>query len=298
MFKEYALDPALLTNWKDFRYFTEKMGAEQGRLISRYPKRWKRLVYDGLDESIGELERKRIEEALRNINDKLLSRSGDWSNETGWLENAENEHKRTAFSAILSINNPRNHPHVLVGDETYDGVDAWNAITQLEVEREPEAMAKAIAPLLRYSRELIFVDPYFSPDNARYRSVLTAFLNAAKDNATGPLRIRFIRKSKGSSEWFTNECMSRLPRLIPKNLRLEVFTFDERVNGEKLHDRFILTDRWGVQFSVGLDAGSSGQTTLITLLSENIWRSTYGKYGSECPAFDVIGVPVIVQGSA
>jgi hypothetical protein len=215
MFKEYALDPALLKNWKDFRYFTEKMGAAQGRLISRYPKRWKRLVYDGLDESVGELERKRIEEALSHIDDKLLARGGDWSNGIGWLENAENEHKRTAFAAILSVGNPRNNPNVLVGDETYDGVDAWSAITQLEVEREPEAMAKAIAPLLRYSRELIFVDPHFSPDNARYRSALASFLTVAKDNATAQLKIRFIRKGKGSAEWFTNACTARLPRHIP-----------------------------------------------------------------------------------
>jgi hypothetical protein len=50
MFYEYALKPSLLNNWKDFRYFTEKFGIAQGRLISRYPKRWKRMVYESLCE--------------------------------------------------------------------------------------------------------------------------------------------------------------------------------------------------------------------------------------------------------
>jgi hypothetical protein len=44
------LKPSLLNNWKDFRYFTEKFGIAQGRLISRYPKRWKRMVYESLCE--------------------------------------------------------------------------------------------------------------------------------------------------------------------------------------------------------------------------------------------------------
>jgi hypothetical protein len=63
MLHEYALEPALLDNWKDFRYFTEKFCVSRGRMIARYPKRWKRLVYESLS-NCGEIERKRIEEGL------------------------------------------------------------------------------------------------------------------------------------------------------------------------------------------------------------------------------------------
>ena len=50
MIYEYALEPRLLNNWKDFRYFTEKFSFYEGRLISRFPKRWKRDVYALLSE--------------------------------------------------------------------------------------------------------------------------------------------------------------------------------------------------------------------------------------------------------
>ena len=40
MLFEYAVEPVLLNNWPSFRYFYEKFGVPQGRLISRYPKHW------------------------------------------------------------------------------------------------------------------------------------------------------------------------------------------------------------------------------------------------------------------
>lgn len=44
MLAEYAIDPELFNNWRDFRFFASQFGAAQGRLISRFPKKWKGLV--------------------------------------------------------------------------------------------------------------------------------------------------------------------------------------------------------------------------------------------------------------
>jgi hypothetical protein len=74
MIHEYAVDPALLNNWERFRYLTEKFGVCRGRLISRFPKRWKAMVYDGLS-SVGEIERKKIEIYLQRIDEKMLARA-------------------------------------------------------------------------------------------------------------------------------------------------------------------------------------------------------------------------------
>jgi hypothetical protein len=102
MFFEYALDPALLTNWKDCRYFVEKFGWPHGRLISRYPKKWKRLVYEALS-GCGEVEIKRIVERLKQIDDRLVKRpNSEYDGNKSWLENAVDEHGRLAFRAIIS----------------------------------------------------------------------------------------------------------------------------------------------------------------------------------------------------
>ncbi len=47
MFKEYAVEPeAIAASWETCRYLVELFGFHQGRLISRFPKTWKRLAIE------------------------------------------------------------------------------------------------------------------------------------------------------------------------------------------------------------------------------------------------------------
>src|SRR5215475_2003038 len=101
MIYEYALEPSLLSNWKDFRYFTEKFGVARGRLISRYPRRWKKMVYESL-AACGEIERKQIEERLLRLDDRIMKRQASWNPQLDWLTNAEIEHLQRPFHAILA----------------------------------------------------------------------------------------------------------------------------------------------------------------------------------------------------
>src|SRR5580704_17128301 len=106
MLFEYALDPTLLNNWLSFRYFYESFGVPAGRLISRYPSYWRRLVYQSL-EGCGEIERKRIEELLIHVKDRMVNSNRTYSNDKDWLLNAEISHKEREFRAIIASKNPR-----------------------------------------------------------------------------------------------------------------------------------------------------------------------------------------------
>lgn len=77
MLYEYAVEPELLNTWERFRYFIEKSGVSQGRFISRYPKAWKRMVYQSL-AGCSVMEKKRIEGRLRQIDARLLRRQGTY----------------------------------------------------------------------------------------------------------------------------------------------------------------------------------------------------------------------------
>jgi hypothetical protein len=47
MFKEFAVDPgAIVRSDRDLVYVLEKFGMHQGRTISEFPARWKRLAYE------------------------------------------------------------------------------------------------------------------------------------------------------------------------------------------------------------------------------------------------------------
>jgi hypothetical protein len=162
MLYEYALEPALLSNWKDFRYFVEKFGVTKGRLISCYPKRWKKLVYESL-ANCGEIERKRIEDRLQTLDDRMLKRQHEWNSQQDWLTNAEAEHVRRPFYAIVAKTNPHKQEYILEGESISEEHPFWAAPKSPPVLRIAQEMATRVAPLLRISEEILFVDPHFGP---------------------------------------------------------------------------------------------------------------------------------------
>jgi hypothetical protein len=285
MIKEFALEPTLLSTWKDFRYYYDSVGMSKGRLISRYPKNWKRLVYETLGDC-GDVERKRIEERLIHIDRKLLPRDNSWDAGKTWVANAQEEHQIRPFDGIICGEKLCGHDAIICNENLDECDGLWKAETQIDVERVASLMALRVRVLLQNCRELIFVDPHFSPVERRYLKTLGAFLDIAAQARNPPGRIEYYVGDKWANSEFESVCAQRLPQCVPTGLVIVVVSLSEKPCGEKLHDRFILTDRGGVQFSVGLDEGQRGQTTKIAPLSEESWESTRERYLSDCPAFE------------
>lgn len=175
MFYEYALEPALLSNWASFRYFTEKFGWAHGRLIVEHPKKWRKMVYECL-ECHGR-EKLRIVEKMRSISDRTIRRrDASYDPATDWLGNALSEHARQPFFAILASENPGQAADVILGD---DADEANLAAPTGIVCRRPKDLAGAISLLVRTARRVVLADPYFAPDKARFRAVLEAIVDAA-----------------------------------------------------------------------------------------------------------------------
>lgn len=296
MLHEYALDPGLITNWKDFRYFVENFGISKGRLISRYPKHWKRLVYESLN-GCGDVERKRIVEALTRIDIKLLARSNQWDETLDWLLNTEAEHLRNPFHAIIARANPNKNTAILIGDTIDDNTPLWKSETQEDIDRNASTMAACIATLLRSCRELIFVDPHFGPENSRHRRPLLAFLETAlKDRTTPLIRVEYHALEKSQFDFFSKECNDRLPAFIPNGLEVRFKRWKTNPGGDLFHDRFILTDLGGVEFTVGLDIGNKGEKTKVHILSDSSFLATWNKHVSSNPAYTFVD-EVIVKGT-
>ncbi len=103
--------------------------------------------------------------------------------------------------------------------------------------------------------------------------------------------------NKSSETLFRQECEQKLPNFIPDGLQLELKRWKKRSGGEKLHNRYILTDIGGVKVDPGLDEGEEGESFEVILLE----RATYEKQWDDyvrCPAFDLSGQAVTVMGTA
>src|SRR5262249_3238148 len=108
MLQEFAVDPEVMTTWQNVRYLSDRFGVEHGRLISCFPRKWQRLVYEacGRHPELGDVEKAKIEVEIRRLGSKLISTGRPYDGRMAWLENAETEHGRRPFRAIIAVANP------------------------------------------------------------------------------------------------------------------------------------------------------------------------------------------------
>ena len=307
MIYEYALEPDLVATWTDrhvCRYFMQSFGFGQGRIVSRYPNSWQRRVWNAF-EGTDDFARVRLTELLARLSERMVQRCNThWEHDpTTWLENAEHEHGRRSFRAILARANPRNHVGVLTEtavDE--DNVSGWAVSHGRPVARNTTEAAEALAPLLRCSSTVIFVDPYFGPERPRYRRPFRAFLDRMVDRRPGenPERVEVHTSAEhtGTEAFFRGECEAELPRCVPEGMRILVRRLSRKPGGEQLHNRYILTDLGGVTFGIGLDDGNEGETDDITLMDRETYELRWSQYvGNPPPGFEQEGLPVEVIGT-
>lgn len=289
LFHEYALDPRLLNNWQDFRFFYEAFGWNTGRLICRYPRRWKRMVFDSLGECTA-LEQQRIVERMARMEEKMVIRQREWDGgEADWLVNAENEHLREPFYRVVAIENPRENPDVLIGEDVDNDDDAWRLKPEIDVERQAGELAEAIRLLLRSARTVYLIDPHFGPENNRHVRPLRAFVEACVRERREPLEaFEYHTASPSTPEFFREECTRKIKGWLPAGFRIRFVRWQSRPGSEGLHDRFVLTELGGVRFSVGLDYGPANSHTGVSILSKESLRKCFDDYLSETPAFDFV----------
>ena len=148
MIYEYALEPELVATWsnrQDYRYFIEKFGLGQPRVVSRFPKSWKLRVWEAF-HSDDEIAKKRMEELLVRMSERMPQRNGYvWDPNQTWLDNAHREHERIPFHAILARANPAGHASTLPADGLDDTTPLWAVPRALTIGRSAADMATAIA---------------------------------------------------------------------------------------------------------------------------------------------------------
>ncbi len=304
MIHEYALEPELVATWgnrHEFRYFIENFGLGQPRIVSRYPKPWKRLVWEAF-RSDDEFEKTRMTELLVRLSERMVHRRNYvWESQRTWLENAHNEHARFPFHAVLARANSTNHPSTLVAEELGAATPLWAAPRGVTIARSAVEMAAAVVDMLRIADIVIFVDPYFRPGRIENRRPLEAFLSAVL-NARPldmPTRIEvhtsLDEDRSGTRAYFEDQCRRNLPRCVPDGMRLILSRLRERPGGQRLHNRYILTDVGGLIFGGGLDEGAAGEIDDVTLMDRPQYELRWSQHATEPMAFEVTEAQVEIQ---
>ncbi|MDF0674051.1 MAG: hypothetical protein P0120_06880 [Nitrospira sp.] len=296
MIYEYAVEPELLSNWTNFRYFSGQFGVSRGRLISRYPKRWERMVYESLT-ACPPVEKAKIVERLSRLKDRMITRQNTWDKHKEWLLNAETEHGLRPFRAILAHHNPRSQPFVLEGNDVEENHPLWKVEVSQPVARTPQQICACVGPLLRISKQILFVDPYFRPSQHNYRMLFAELFELfLQDRSFGLASVGIFVSDKISctGQHFFDECQKYIPALIPVGMQVTIGLWSQRVDGEEIHNRYVLTDRGGVKFGNSLREGDTGTSDDVNLLSDEQHKLRLAQYAGPNHAFDQVSTITII----
>lgn len=296
MIYEFAIEPDLVATWghpSEYRFFVDKFGLGTARIMSEFPKlkNWRRQLLR-VATGAGDLELERITALIYILSEKMISRQNvQYDGSISWLKNAERENNRKKFHAILAASNPRNHADVLNGKNLgVNSENRWDLNSEKIIERKADKMAEAVLSMLSNCTMAIFIDPHFGPENARHRRTIKEFMQVLAQNRNNlPLnRVEIHTQEKSAEDFFKNECEDKMPKCIPTGVKVRFVRWKQKDSGEKLHNRFILTDIGGVKFGVGLDDGRSGETDEVSLLTKETYELRWSQYVSDNPAFDLV----------
>jgi hypothetical protein len=297
MIHEFSLDPGVAQDWQSLRYVLDQSGFPHGRLISEYPKEWRRMAYEAAAKISTPVNAKRVEVLLQAAKSKLLPGARHYDPNRDWLPNAVEQHRTRPFRAIISNENPMGHDAVLIPEALTETTPLWHTQRETKVPRTAAALSNAVSVLLKQSREVLLVDQHFDPDEKRFQRTLQSFIGAAL-SAVPKKRIEYHLKiqRKLSTERFRTGCESQLPQLIPVGVVIRFIRWQARKEGEDFHPRYVLTERGGIRIDAGLDEGKKGETTDISLLPNELYQKRWQEYQRETAAFEHVD-DLLIQGT-
>lgn len=317
MIHEFALDPEMVARWHDrgeYAFFAGRFGMDAGRVVSGYPKKWRQMVREAFfdqvpaDDPNAEM---RLEALLDTLCEKMVKRPSSFPELPSWLEKAEGEHGKRPFRGILSHDNPRNQPFIVTTGELAHGTitdeknaQHWEVPPAPSPPRNAGEFAQVVAPILRCCQHAVFVDPHFAAEKSRFRNTLQSMLAILWEQNHGlaapqaELHICEGDQPKDPPARFILEkCRAHLPDIIPHGGKLRVVIWKSRPGGEKLHNRYLLTDIGSVGFGVGLDeadeAGHDESDDLFRLSSAQ-HAKRWGQYVS-APVFESASDPIDIS---
>jgi hypothetical protein len=264
MFREYAIEPAALPSWEAVRFFLSNVGPWRGRFIAQYPKHWKRMVYEAL--TCADIARARVEVYLDSLDPRVFSpRPGaPYDPERTWLANALAEHARLPFDEIIAAD-PGAAAGVAEAATVTEDHPAWRRDQGRLVARDPATFAAALTRLLAASRRVAIIDPYFRGDQRNKRAPLAALVAHVQVTATVEIHASTLHIA---DHHFRQVARQHLPTDLPLGRAVTLHTWQQRLGGPRLHNRYLITDVGGVQFGDGVETGAPGESDRVSILEE------------------------------
>lgn len=271
MLYEFAIDPMLPSTWTDLStcaYIYHSFGLGRARIMTAIPDRWANKAIDHITTT-DDILRKYVEEVVFYLDRESCSPRQSWNQDWNFSTNVGFTHDLQPFHAIMSTRrdsfHPRCHSKVISVEDIVRRHSLWDVEISRSVNRTAQNITRALLGILQMGSEILFVDPYFSPKNGRYDTIMRSIFAAIADRDRDvPDRIELVcSRQKLTTGWTDAECSQWLQRNVPDGLSVRVVSVDDGIESRRLHDRFVLCDLGGVQFSNSFSEARGGSPKVM-----------------------------------
>lgn len=299
MIREVAIEPDLIIEWSKKEHKREfkpiRLRAEYGigspKRMSRYPKHWRRMIGEKLTDVHDPLRQKRIEELAKAVIENSVKRfEYVWDTAKNWYDNALEEHDRRHFEALLCRANFKGVEEVIAIqdflDENEEKLERLNIQPGVSPLRNPDELIEAIGPWLFHCNKVIIIDPYFDPNKRRSTKPLLKLIEDVLTNckSTNYPFFEIVRKHDYKAptlQNMKNGFSQNISPNLPDDFEIHFTVLEEKKRGEKLHNRYILSEIGGVKLEPGFDIQDDPkgiETYDINLLSQKQYLKRWDQY--------------------
>ncbi|MCZ7638848.1 MAG: hypothetical protein M5U12_24010 [Verrucomicrobia bacterium] len=287
MIYEFAAEPEVMVTWEHFHVIWNGTGASQGRLLVEYPQSWRKQTYALADKLSPAVRANAICSRLSDPEQRhRLVGSGGRPYDPrrgGWLANAVADHgPGRGFRAVAARQVIAGCSPVVAADDVEGETALWKAERQDKAcPRRAAEMCQHVRTLLCHSSVMVLVDRFFDPCEPRFTRPFGQFVRVH----TGWRRLELHTSRRGSFRRDIQQAnyRSKLEPTVPSGADLVVCFWPDLPATARMHPRFVLTERGGVHFDVGLDEGPG--TALVSLLEHEVFLQFWKDYHPNSQVF-------------
>ncbi len=302
MLKEFAVDPkTIVSSFETCRFLVHQFGADKGRVISKFPKNWKRLAIDAAGELPDGFRKERVFEYLNSINNEWLTllpskRRYDALGKD-WISNALSAHKENPFAAIICDRDDTSSQ--MINAETFDPDGELFFTKKMDaVSRTAESLSLVAAPLLQNCRKLRLVDPHFKPGRQKWKDGLAAMLAYIPDITKVECEYHIHEGDDAPTTSFLKKQLQCWGDVIPVGGSLKIIRWKEKPGGERVHRRYLLIENAGLFYEGGLDPEvGAEQTTDVGLMERDLHARRWSEYDISSEVYELVQ-PILVVGDS
>jgi hypothetical protein len=303
MLMEHIIEPDFLLklseNKRNCTDFVREFSRQSPRVISEFPKysKFKSLVMRALPDDGDEIRRVRLESLLGFIAENgRVRRSTAYIGDKSLFENIK-ESIKTFSADYLVLESFKDcetaDVKVITINDFTEGIPSIP--NQALVNKNVDDMCRAVESFLRLSKQITFVDPYFSVRPEMWKPMVRFIELSQQSSPTIEKHIRIlfngniIKNGQNTSpchKFILDKFLTEHPESLSSLNSIEVTAIKEKVSGEKIHNRYMISELGALMWGIGHNEEKSEVSDDLTLLNDELYNHRYSQY-VEMTAFDV-----------